>query len=314
MMLLSSITSATMKGKNLSSRVGTTAEWIFLWNASQIIVSNSKGCRWWLLTTSKSRQLKISILLAIFLVALTPYGVIPTQAEANGTGIKPHMYMAFLIQETLANKTKVQAIDSYYILNVSSDGSFDAEIKWGVVGFETQPLYVPDLTPIDPSDPNLRSLPVIVDLNVQDGFYKFGGATNKVERDSLVYNGIAFAVISSNETIRNRLYPRVILYRGLYYYEEKTGILLHSSYVYGPPTFSVGTIDLVATNAFPLNARNGNESASSLLLYVPLVLLGFLSFPLTRSIALIRARRSCERRTKGFLKRKRGERVFRPPY
>lgn len=206
--------------------------------------------------------------------------------------------MAFLIKEALSNGTKFQEVDSYYILNVATNGSFDAQIKWGVAGFETDPVFVSGLTPINPSDPDLRTVPVVVDLSVHDGFYDFGGAENRVHRDSFVYNGNSYEVISSNETIHDRDHPQLIYYHATYYYEQMTGILLHSSYGYGPPDFEVGTVDLIATNAFPLNSGRAHNAVSvvqiAILLSVTLFSL-LLAFPLTKRLARSRAVRNRRR-------------------
>jgi len=77
--------------------------------------------------------------------------------------------------------------------------------------------------PTNPVDPDLRRVSLVVNL--------------RVERHSLVYNGIAFDAISSNETVHDRDHSQLIYYHAIYYYEERTSILLHSSCGYRPPNF-----------------------------------------------------------------------------
>ncbi len=202
--------------------------------------------------------------------------------------------MAYLIRETARNGTLFQAMDSYYVVKLQENGSFDAQIKWGVFGYPTDPVYVTGLMPINPSDPDLRTLLVVVDLRVDDGVYHFVGSINRIHRGSIVYNGIAFDVISSNETVFDPAIPQLVYYHAVYYYDEVTGILLHSDFEYGPPGFEVATFDLVATNALSLTGRGAfhrnSESPSPEALFA-LLGVSVVMFPIAGFLAKKRARK-----------------------
>lgn len=198
----------------------------------------------------------IVVALTIFASTLQVHGV--DELGIASTGVRPSMYMVYLIRETLRNGTQVQAIDYYFIRDVFADGSIDAEVRWGVVGYRTEFVRV-HVKPIDPSDPELNTLSAIVNVHVPDGVYKIGRAVTVVQRHVFRHNGVSYDGIVSNETIRDILRPQLLLYQGIWYYDSKTGILLHSDYAYGPPTFSVGTIDLVASNAFETIRSDGRQ-------------------------------------------------------
>ncbi len=225
---------------------------------------------------------------------LSQSNVSSATAEEKISGLKQGTYMAYLIQETARNGTLFQTVDSYYVVKLQGNGSFDAQIKWGVSGYPTDPVYVTGLMPINPSDPDLRTLLVVVDLRVQDGVYRFIGSINRIHRGSIVYNGIHFDAIMSNETVFDPAIPELIYYHAVYYYDAVTGILLHSDFQYGPPGFEVARFDLIATNALSLAgsgafARNSESP-------LPEVLFALLSvcvvlFPIAGFLAKKQARK-----------------------
>jgi hypothetical protein len=246
-------------------------------------------------------------ILAVLVFALIVFNHLSSVTSQNGiTGITEGTYMAYVITETARNGTQIRAIDSYYILTVYRNGSFDAEIKWGVVGYPTDSVYVSGLVPINPSDPELRTVPVVVDLRVRDGTYRFIGSINHVQRKGIAYNGLGFEVISSNETVFDPSIPNLVYYRAVYYYDQVTGILLRSSYQYGPPGFETSTVDLVATNALPLTATvsaiHGSSSPSAGTGVLVLLSVAAAMFPVVGFLG----RRNARKRSKLSSERKRG--------
>lgn len=244
-------------------------------------------------TTPISRKPTVFIFVALAVLTSAVQVTANNQLAVGGTGVKPNTYMIYLIREKLGNGTTVQAIDYYVIRDVLADGSINVEVKWGVVGYATEPTNV-HVRPIDPSDPELNTLSAIVNVYVPNGVYKVGRAITTVQRHVFRHNGVSFDGIVTNETIRDFIRPQLLLYQGIWYYDAGTGILLHSDYLYGWPTFAVGTIDLLASNAFATVEANYGTSLVQLSWMIVPVLLLILSFIGTRRAALRRARPKIE--------------------
>jgi len=254
-------------------------------------------------TDTPTSTLTASVLMLSAVVLAAPLQCFAWAEQFTPTGVRPHTHMTYLIRETLRNGTKVQAVDVYYIHDVSSDGSIDIEARWGVVGYETPSIRI-RIFPLDPSDPRLNTVSAIIDVHVPDGVYKFGRSVTTVEHGGFIHNGNSFSAIVMNETIRDHRYPFVLIYRGVHYYDAMTGILLHSEYAYGPPTFSKGTIDLMATNAFSEVLPRHDLHSIQLWEFVALVLLAALLI-LTASSSLLYAlgkglRAACLRAVQGW--------------
>lgn len=174
-------------------------------------------------------------------------------SSASPSGLREGTYLVYEIDEVAFNSKRLRAIDRYFILEIAENGSITAQVNWGVAGVEETPTEVLyGVKPLNPADPQLHTLSVLIKTDVPNGFYRFGRSTTEISKGIYEHAGASFDVIISTQVIYGRSRPPLIQYNGTQYFDQATGILLHASYRYGLPTLTRGTIDLVETNAFTL--------------------------------------------------------------